>query len=66
MNDAVNALLDIGHLLQHLVDFVFVKLQTNKLGVLRKKERKKKEDTETDIQTRWLKAPKKYIYITCY
>lgn len=31
LNDAVDALLDVGHLLQHLVDFGLVKLQTHKL-----------------------------------
>lgn len=31
VNNAVNAVLDVGHLLQHLVDFGFIELQTHKL-----------------------------------
>ena len=37
LNDPVHALLNVGHLLQHLVDFGFIKLQTNKLRVLRER-----------------------------
>lgn len=38
MNEALDAVLDVGHLLQHVIYTNFIKLQTNKLRVLKKKE----------------------------
>lgn len=38
MNEALDAALDVGHLLQHVIYTNFIKLQTNKLRVLKKKE----------------------------
>lgn len=40
VNDSVNALLDISHLLQHLVHSGFIELQTHKLRVLKERDRK--------------------------
>lgn len=37
-NEAVQAVLDVGHLLQHVVHAGFVQLQTNELRVLTKKQ----------------------------
>ena len=41
VNNPVDALLDVGHLLQHLVDSGLVKLQTYELRVLRMERRSK-------------------------
>lgn len=50
-NEAFNATLYVGHLLQHVIYTNFIKLQTNKLRILKKKEH---DGLDNKFESSWL------------